>query len=134
MVSEIEILEILSREFPGFKDAWEKEVNDIWDGDNPGLSLTLAGFSHYIKDLIAENNVNNKDTIELAFKLAEKFMVEGDSRVQDAVATCFLENLINAVAWGRIPASGFVHLLGEESRKYCKAWDDFTGVKTEGVD
>jgi hypothetical protein len=134
MVSETEILEIFLTKFPEFRDVWKKEVDEIWDGTCPGLYLGLAGFSHYIKDLIAENNPANKNIIHLAFELAEKFMVEGSSRVQDAVATCFLENLINAVAWGRIPASGFVHLLGEESRKYCIAWDDFTGVKTEGLD
>lgn len=60
-------------------------------------------------------------------------MLEGNDKVRDAVATCFLENLINAVAWGRIPSSSFIHLLGEESKKYYKAWDEFTGVKTEGL-
>ena len=27
----------------------------------------------------------------------------------------------------------FVPYLGQESREYCKAWDQFTGVRTEGL-
>jgi hypothetical protein len=134
MVSEPEVLEVFLKSFPDFKIIWEKEIGETWEGNSPGLSLDMAEFSHYIEDLILENNSKNESTIKKAFELAEKFMLEGKNRVQDAVATCFLENLINAVAWEAIPASSFVHLLGEESRKYCIAWDDFTGVKTEGLD
>ena len=100
--------------------------------NHPGFSI-MVEFSHYIKDILAKNDAANRDAIKLAFELAEKFMIEGDDSVKNAVATCFLENLINAVAWGDISAMSFVNLLGEGSRKYCKAWDEFTGVKTEGL-
>jgi hypothetical protein len=65
--------------------------------------------------------------------MIEHLMLQGDDAVKDAVATCFLENLINRTSAGDIPAANFVHLLGPESVAYCKAWDEFTGVKTEGL-
>lgn len=58
---------------------------------------------------------------------------EGNQDVQDAAATCFLENILNYDSAGRLKASSFVHLLGTESKAYCKARDEFTGVKTPGL-
>jgi hypothetical protein len=133
MVSENKCFEIILENFPDFKELWEKEIEETWEGTSPGLCLDFAEFSHYIRDMIAKNNNDDKSTIELAFQIAEMLMNEGDDRVKDAVATCFLENLINAVAWERISAYSFVHLLGKESIEYCKAWDEFTGTKTPGL-
>lgn len=75
----------------------------------------------------------NLRTWPVVFDVAERLMVEGDNEVKDAVATCFLENLLNVASAGRIDASKFVDLLGPESRAYCRAWDEFTGVHTEGL-
>jgi len=133
MVSEIEVINIILDKFPDFEEYWKQEVEELWGEDNPGVSADMVVFSHYIKDLIIKNNKADEDVIEQSFILAEYLMKEGTVKVKDAVATCFLENLINAVAWERIPASSFIHLLGKESKKYCKAWDEFTGVKTEGL-
>lgn len=60
-------------------------------------------------------------------------MLEGDTQVQNAFATCFLENLINVSSGGEISSLDFVRLLGTESKNYCKGWDEFTGAKTEGL-
>lgn len=132
MVSTINSTEIILQTFPEFKKIWEKEIIESWGGESND-SVIMIEFSRYIKNMIAKNDIADQSCIKLAFELAEKLMNEGASAVQDAVATCFLENLINAVAWGDIPPTSFIHLLGEESKKYCKAWDEFTGVKTEGL-
>jgi hypothetical protein len=133
MISENKCFEIILETFPKFKQLWEKERESGWKGPIRGLCLDLAEFSHYIEDMIAKNNNNDKSTIELAFQIAEMLMNEGDDKVQEAVATCFLENLINAVSWDSISASSFVHYLGKESIEYCKAWDEFTGTKTPAL-
>jgi hypothetical protein len=90
------------RIFFEFKDAWKKEVDEMWDRSCPGLYLTLTGFYHYIEDLIMENNLANEDIIQRAFELAEKSMISGDNNIRDRVAICFLENMINAAAWQTI--------------------------------
>ena len=90
--------------------------------------MDMSCFSHYIIDLIADDSKNNhQKEIELTFIFIEKLMNEGTEEVQEAAATCFLENLLNAVSWDTILASSFVPLLGPESKKYCRAWDEFTG-------
>jgi hypothetical protein len=86
-------------------------------------------FTDYVSDLIEQGETKDLPRI---FTFIEKLIVEGDQDVKDAAATCFLENLIN-YSDNTIPASSFVPLLGPKSRDYCKGWDEFTGVKTEGL-
>lgn len=58
--------------------------------------------------------------------------MHGDEDVQTAAATCFLENLMNRTP-ELIDPQRFVPLLGHESKEYCRAWDEFCGVRTEGL-
>lgn len=46
----------------------------------------------------------------------------------------FLENLVNSSSNGRFGSKDFTKFLGPKSIEYCKAWDEFTGVKTEGLE
>ena len=46
--------------------------------------------------------------------------------------TCFLENLMNRTP-SKIDPKTFVPLLGQRSREYCKAWDEFCGTRTDGL-
>lgn len=91
--------------------------------------------THYVKDILNMTPITLKKEKELKeiFLLIEYFLNEGDRDVQDAVATCFLENLINATSWKTLKPETFLCYLGPESRAYCKAWDEFTGVKTQGL-
>lgn len=64
----------------------------------------------------------------------ERCLAEGNEMLCDAVATGFLEcvlnkvNLLSVEDWNRTTS-----LLGPETRKYCLAWDGFTGVRTPGI-
>lgn len=133
MVSETEALKSILTKFPDFESYWKKESQDLWGEDNQNITSAISSFSHYIRDMLIQNDEANEYLIARSFQMAEWLMNEGTKEVKDAVATCFLENLINAVGWGKFPASRFVHLLGKESKKYCRAWDEFTGVKTKGL-
>ena len=53
--------------------------------------------------------------------------------IQLLFATNFLEGLQNIESSGQVSASEFVPFLGSKSKEYCKAWDEFTGVKTPGL-
>jgi hypothetical protein len=70
---------------------------------------------------------------ERFFFFAEECLEEGDSNVKDAIATCFLENLLNAVSDEIIKLESFVQYLGENSKEFCKSWDLLTGVNTPGL-
>lgn len=127
MLSKIEILKTLFNLFPPFEKYRAEEIAGVW-GEDLGIYMDMAIFSHYIIDLIAnDSKKHNQKEIQLTFILIERLINEGTDDVQEAATTCFLENLVNAIAWQTIPASSFVNLLGPESKKYCKAWDAFTG-------
>lgn len=119
---------ILTR-VPGFQKRWQAHL-DYWQGEEAGLCNDIAEFSDYAVELIKNRRTSE---IRAVFELVENLMVEGDDTVKDAAATCFLENLLNQASAGNTSSSAFVDLLGPESRAYCKAWDEFTGVQTEGL-
>jgi hypothetical protein len=127
MISQKECITEILENFPGFQPQWQRHI-EYWGNEEPGLCNDLSEFSDYVSDLIADKK--NKKLNDI-FELIEKFMVEGEQSVKEAVSTCFLENLINT-----LPSDStkiFVNLLGSESSAYCVAWDEFTGVKTEGL-
>lgn len=55
----------------------------------------------------------------------EKLMNEGEQMVSEAAAICFLENLINAVSWGRIEGSSFINLLARNQKNIAKLGTSF---------
>jgi hypothetical protein len=97
----------------------------------PGACSDMFAFTNYVTDLIIENK--NHDELKSIFEYVEFLLNQGDAEVKEAVATCFLENLINSAASNDISSLKFVNLLGKESKEYCKAWDEFSGTKTEGL-
>lgn len=127
MLSKIEILETLFNLFPPFEKFRAEEIEELGEEDR-SFHTDMIDFCTYIIKLIAnDSEKNHQKEIELTFIFIEKLMNEGSEEVQEAVATCFLEDLLNAVSWERIPASSFVPLLGPESKKFCRGWDEFTG-------
>lgn len=114
---------------PGFQDRWHAYL-EYWDQEPPGVCLDLSEFARYIVDLVSEGR---HEELPAIFALIEKLVVEGDDQVATAATTCCLENLINISGTDRLPPESFVPLLGPESRAYCQAWDEFTGVRTPGL-
>jgi hypothetical protein len=74
------------------------------------------------------------EELQTVFNLAEKFLVESDDETGTAVATGFLESLLSQSSARRVDFRKLGPLLGDESRKYCRAWDQFTGVVTDGLE
>ncbi|NEB06080.1 hypothetical protein [Streptomyces sp. SID13726] len=63
------------------------------------------------------------------FRLLEDIQVDGSDQDRDAVATGFFEVLLNA--WDKgFDLRSVWPAVGPESRAYCLAWNDFTGVPT----
>jgi hypothetical protein len=129
MISAEECMRLVLERFPAFEERWRAHL-EYWEGETPGVCTDLSEFGQYVSDLIAAGETSDLPEV---FALIEELMTEGSTRVHEAAATCFLENLQNYVSSGLIPAESFVHLLGEKSRAYCRAWDEFTGVPTPGL-
>jgi hypothetical protein len=108
---------------------WKAHLESSAEGEH-GLCIDLSEFSDHVVDLI---KTDHTDELKVIFDLVEDLIVSGDAQVRDAITTCFLENLLNAVSPTGIPASAFVAFLGPNAREFCRAWDKFTGVQTEGL-
>jgi hypothetical protein len=110
--------------FPGFEDLWLAHL-DYWEGEPAGLCNDMAEFAVYVGSLLQENT--RTPELETIFAHAESLLADGSDEVKDAVATCFLENIVNTIG----PDTGwrdlFAGLLGPKSRAYCNDWDAFTG-------
>lgn len=132
MVFENDCSKLIFEEFPEFEHSkdWQDHLV-FWEGEKQSLGIEMATFSHFISDSL-NNNVYHLN-FEKVFNFIEFLMIEGDNEVKNAAATQFLENLINRTSSGELDPKKFVHLLGPKSREYCKAWDEFTDVKTEGL-
>lgn len=128
MISKEQCVELVLRVIPEFKPYWQEHRAE-WDGEEPGLCNDMSAFSHYTWQHLVDDN--RSGLLPRIFGVVEKLMVEGDQDVQDAAATCFIENLVNRVSWKNATAPAFRHFLGPKSRDYCKAWDEFTGVRTD---
>lgn len=130
MINKIESLKLLKQNFLDFflSENW---INYFMSSESNGPSFfgIITTFSDYAQTLFKENNTLK---LKLIFEFTERMLQEGDQEVRNAFTTCFLENLLNIIP-DTILAKDFVPLLGQESRKYCKAWDEFTGIKTEGL-
>jgi len=104
-------------------DQWLKE-----DGH-----ISSRAVMSILSQFVIERLVNYEyDHITELFAMTEEFMISDSEDLQNATATCFLENLLNATP-ERLDSASFVSLLGPESKEYCRAWDTFTGVKASGI-
>lgn len=130
MVLRKDCMELILKQVPSFSDAWQAHL-DYWGDEVPGLCNDMTAFSRYVTDLL--NSSEQVENLAEIFNLIEYLLINGDQVVGDAVATCFLENLINVSSTEKLDSRKFVSFLGPESRAYCQAWDDFTGVHTDGL-
>jgi hypothetical protein len=63
----------------------------------------------------------------------EALLTSGDENISTAIATGFLESLLGQASGGTLDFSRIAWALGPESKEHCRAWDDFSGLKTEGL-
>ncbi|WP_316355617.1 DUF7674 family protein [Candidatus Neptunichlamydia sp. REUL1] len=126
-ITEEKCIELMKEKFPKFLPYWEKYVEE--EGLDDGITIKVIPFAEYTID-----RLNLCDDLELGkiFDLVEFLLNRGDQSVQNAMATGYLECLMHKDP-NEIKFRGFVKFLGKHSLEYCKAWDKFTGVRTDGL-
>jgi hypothetical protein len=115
---------------PDFRPWWDDE-RDLWS-HNEGECTThgvFSAFSHFVADRLSRGPAPELSPV---FEYVESKLDDEDSEVSNAATTCFLENLMNRVP-ELIAPSSLVPLLGPKSREFCRAWDEWCGVRTEGL-
>lgn len=127
-IAKEDCMKLILSKFPGFQTKWngykaENEETSLWG--------EMSQFSSYTAQILTDET-NSLSQVEDIFSYMEYLLVHGSEDVRNAVCTCFLENILNMTPT-KIKPVRFVAFLGPESRKFCQAWDKFTGIKTEGL-
>jgi hypothetical protein len=115
---------------PDFAMAWNDEC-DLFTSDDGSFTAhgVLIVFSHYVADRLSRGSA---PSLSKVFDFVESKLTEDDSEMDNAATTCFLENLMNRVS-EKIAPRHLVLLLGPKSRRFCRAWDEWCRVRTEGL-
>lgn len=108
-----------------------QELEHEWKPNLPPVTLAMGTVGRV---LAGEVDRISKDEIQAVFDAAESLLLESDEETKNAVTTGFLESLLAQASAGRLDFRRIGPMLGNESRKYCREWDRFTGVVTEGLD
>jgi hypothetical protein len=117
---------LLKERFPGFIPHWEAE--SALYGDQ-GILVLFGPFARYTVEVVKTSTTSE---IKNIFDLVEFLLNNGDQSVQNGAATVFLEHLMNQDP-DEFKFSSICKYLGAHSIDYCRAWDKFCGVKTEGL-
>ena len=118
------------------------ETVELYSDDGQVSAYTVfTGLTDYVVDeLIKINNSITNEEIEI-YGFVEEIRENYSNYLENteefdydnAACVCFLENLQNRASAGRIEYSRFIPYLGEKSKEFCRTWDEFTGVKSEGL-
>ena len=119
--------ELMMEKCPKFVPYWKSYIKE--EGPDEGITIQVIPFAEYTIDTL---QLNDTDELKRIFSLVEFLLSEGSEPVKAAMATGYLECLMH-----KDPDQGkykvFVQYLGKHAIEYCRAWDKFTRVKTEGL-
>ena len=144
MVFTNKYTQILMERFPNFaKSISLKETIELSISDDGIVSActVFTGLTRYVfNDLIKKYQAITQEELDI-YAFVEEIRVkfshysdttdEGD--FDGAACVCFLENLQNRAGRDGFEYSRFIPYLGEKSKEFCRAWDEFTGVKSPGL-
>jgi hypothetical protein len=116
---------------PGFMKVWSlwlKENDVFGDGEQPNEHTVFLEYNdfivHQLDSLPSVNKIN-------LFAYIEDALNSNDDNLSNAVATCFLDSLVQQSA--QYKPENYFPFLGLESTAHSKAWDEFNGTKTIGL-
>jgi len=125
------LVEELESMTPGFMKVWNdwlKEDEEFGDDEQPNEHTVFLEYNDFIVQELDELSSENK--IKL-FNYIEDALNSHDDNLSGAVATCFLESLVQKST--QYKPESYFPFLGPESTAYSKAWDEFNGMKTKGL-
>ncbi len=121
-----ECKKLLKEKFPEFIPYWEAEIS-LWGEE--GILALFSPFSSYTIEVI---KANNPSQLKKIFDSVEFLISEGDESVKNGVATVFLEDLMKQDP-AEFEFKTICPYLGKNSIGYCRDWDEFCGVRTDGL-
>jgi len=128
MIEVNEYIEKFRIFIPEFPEHWHSEEAAFNFENESTVHGVFSDFSTLVINKLEIGALSNGKQL---FSFIESVIDSGGDPA-DAACTCFLENILNRIP-GSIDPSSFVQYLGPKSREFCKGWDEFTGIKTDGV-
>lgn len=134
--------ELLIDKFPDFaKSETLKDEIEFRGEDNLNAHALCSTLTNYITNEIVPSHkeITNQELELYSFieECRSKFKSFGEgtdeAEFDNAICTCFLENLINKASWENELYARFIPYLGPNSKEFCKEWDKFTGVPSPGL-
>ena len=101
-----------------------------WSPDTPPITIA---FSIFGRSIASACNQLSEERHQRIWSCVEGLMNEDSELVKNAVATGLLEAILSEASAGRLDVRSFATCLGPETVAYCKSWDSFTGVVTDGI-
>lgn len=123
-----EYIHNLSEFIPEFESEWESDNSGFNSGDDSTIYSVFSAFSGLAVQRLKKDDLPDRERL---FEFIESVLVKGGDEA-NAAFTCFLENLLN-VTPGEIDPGSFVPFLGQASKDFCRRYDKFTGIFTEGL-
>jgi hypothetical protein len=104
-------------------------MRDEWLPDEPPFTVAMGELGGILG--ASAGTVGDEDLQRVA-EVLETLLNDGTEEVKNGVATGLLEALISS-SYSEPTAVHLLKRLGPEAKKYCRAWDEFTGGKTPGL-
>ena len=129
LIDKEEAIIRLVKAYPGYVDQLSLNMG-AYLGEN-GEILWLMLISSPLSILVRKNfGEGSYEYSEELFLEIDNLIERGTQEVRDIICTGFLESLQNQK---ELAGKYWSPLLGKRATEYCKAMDDFHGVKTEGL-
>lgn len=128
-MKEIEYLKRFGEIHHSISKAIRNEFAD-WEPEPPPNTVVMSAIGHTIATHAKEMSSSE---LEAIFREVERQLIEGSESIRSAVATGLLEALLHVESDKQFDFKVVVSYLGPRSVEYCREWDRFTGIKTEGL-
>lgn len=117
-----DFIKLLVNNYKTFKNKYDEDL-DFWSPELPPLTLLFTSLGNEFISSFEEIDQNDYDEI---FIDIEKYMLMDDENdVSNAVATGFLEGIVNLSGPHKNNWELIESRLLESSKKYAQAWLDF---------
>lgn len=114
----------------GFLRLSHEQLIEEWSPDTPPLTIV---FSSLGRSLSRHSSTLSKKVLRDICKTMEELLNRGDDSVKNAVATGMLEAMLGESSAGRCDMLTFLPFLGNQTKSFCRSWDEFTGNQTPGL-
>jgi hypothetical protein len=108
-----------------------ERVASAWIPEKSPVTIIMAEFGRTLVSIAKNNNILK---LKASLELIERCMQSENQHLRDAIATGLLEHLLSESSAGRLAFEPIALLLGETSKTFCQKWDQFTGMKTPGLE